>query len=174
MGGRSAADTVRTCGGGHRRIAYEKNSEHPAEKDIRSNSYNFWREASAAMIWSFTAAFLTGIFASLGVGGGMILIIYLTVFAGFDQLAAQGINLIYFIPIALLSVVIHTKNKLIEWKKIIPAIVIGVAFAALGTYAAERIGSPALKKIFAVFILLIGIKELLFTKGTNSFSKKEN
>lgn len=119
------------------------------------------------MIWSFIAAFFTGIFASLGVGGGMILIIYLTVFAGFDQLAAQGINLIYFIPIAALSVAIHTKNKLIEWKKIIPAIIIGAAFAALGTYAAERIGSLALKKIFAVFILFIGVKELFYKPGSS-------
>ena len=62
------------------------------------------------MIWSFIAALLTGIFASMGVGGGMILIIYLTVFGGFDQLAAQGINLIYFIPIALLSVILHSRN----------------------------------------------------------------
>lgn len=114
------------------------------------------------MIWSFIAAFFTGIFASLGVGGGMILIIYLTVFAGFDQLAAQGINLIYFIPIAALAVAIHTKNKLIEWKKILPSIAVGVVLAAVGTYAAERIGSPMLKKIFAVFILLIGVKELLY------------
>ena len=119
------------------------------------------------MIWSFIAAFFTGIFASLGVGGGMILIIYLTVFAGFDQLAAQGINLIYFIPIAALSVIIHTKNRLIEWKKIIPSILLGVVFAALGTYAAERIGSPALKKIFGIFILLIGVKELLYKPGSS-------
>ncbi len=125
------------------------------------------------MIWSFTAAFFTGIFASLGVGGGMILIIYLTVFGGFDQLAAQGINLIYFIPIAALSVIIHSKNKLIEWKKIVHSIIIGIAFAAAGTYAAEHIGSPALKKIFAIFILFIGVKELLFSKSTNSFSEKE-
>ena len=114
------------------------------------------------MIWSFIAAFFTGIFASLGVGGGMILIIYLTVFAGFDQLAAQGINLIYFIPIAALSVIIHSKNKLIEWKKIMPSLITGVIFAALGTFAAGYIGSPALKKIFAVFILIIGIKELFY------------
>ena len=119
------------------------------------------------MIWSFIAAFFTGIFASLGVGGGMILIIYLTVFAGFDQLAAQGINLIYFIPIAALSVIIHTKNRLIEWKKIIPSVLLGVVFAALGTYAAERIGSPALKKIFGIFILLIGVKELLYKPGSS-------
>lgn len=127
------------------------------------------------MIWSFIAALLTGIFASLGVGGGMILIIYLTVFGGFDQLAAQGINLIYFIPIAILSVLIHSKNKLIEWKKIIPSIIIGVIFAAAGTYAAEHIGSPALKKIFAVFILLIGVKELLYKpKPANGSSDKQD
>lgn len=114
------------------------------------------------MIWSFTAAFLTGIFASLGVGGGMILIIYLTVFGGFDQISAQGINLIYFIPIATLSVIIHTKNGLIHWKKIFPAIAAGIAFSAAGAVAAKYFGSPALKKIFAVFILLIGVKELLY------------
>lgn len=114
------------------------------------------------MIWSFTAAFLTGIFASLGVGGGMILIIYLTVFGGFDQISAQGINLIYFIPIAALSVIIHTKNGLIHWKKIFPAIIAGTAFSAAGAVAAKYFGSPALKKIFAVFILLIGVKELLY------------
>ncbi len=113
------------------------------------------------MIWSFTAAFFTGVFASLGVGGGMILIIYLTVFGGFDQISAQGVNLIYFIPIALLAVIIHTKNGLIRWKAIIPSLITGILFAAAGCLAAKYIGSPALKKVFAVFILLIGIKELL-------------
>ena len=119
-------------------------------------------------LWSFAAAFFTGIFASLGVGGGMILIIYLTVFAGFDQLSAQGINLIYFIPIAALSVIIHTKNKLIEWKKIIPAVITGIVFAALGTFAAKYIGSEGLRKIFAVFIFVIGLKELFFKALDNS------
>ena len=125
------------------------------------------------MIWSFAAAFLTGIFASLGVGGGMILIIYLTVFAGFDQLAAQGINLVYFIPIAALSVILHSRNHLIQWKKIIPSVITGIIFAALGTLAAKYIGSPGLKKIFAVFILLIGIKEL-FSKTADDSSGKQD
>ena len=54
------------------------------------------------MILSYIAAFLTGILAAMGVGGGMILIVYLTFFVGVPQLSAQGINLIYFIPIAIL------------------------------------------------------------------------
>lgn len=123
--------------------------------------------------WSFAAAFFTGIFASLGVGGGMILIIYLTVFAGFDQLSAQGINLIYFIPIAALSVIIHTKNKLIEWQKIIPAIITGTFFAVLGAFAAKYIGSENLRKIFAVFIFAIGLKELFFKASDNSSDTRD-
>lgn len=112
------------------------------------------------MILSYIAAFLTGIFAAMGVGGGMILIIYLTFFAGFPQLSAQGVNLIYFIPIALLSVIIHTKNKLIEWKRIVSSLIAGTAFAVLGALTADYLGSEILGKIFGGFMILIGIKEL--------------
>lgn len=112
------------------------------------------------MIWSYIAAFLTGIFAAMGVGGGMILIIYLTFFAGFPQLAAQGINLLYFIPIAVLSVIIHTKNKLIEWKNILPSLIFGTVAAVFGALAADYLGSEVLGKIFGGFIIIIGVKEL--------------
>lgn len=111
-------------------------------------------------ILTWIAAFITGLLASLGVGGGMVLIIWMTAVLGTSQLEAQGINLIFFLPIALLSVIMHRKNGLIDLKKLLPAIVTGVVTAALGAYAAHAIGSPLLKKIFAVFILAIGIKEL--------------
>jgi uncharacterized membrane protein YfcA len=115
------------------------------------------------MSWlSFAAALVTGILASLGVGGGMVLIIFLTVVAGVDQLTAQGINLIYFIPIALLSVIIHTKNKMIEWRRIVPAIITGLAGAVIGAFIARAIDREILHTVFAVFVLLIGIKELFY------------
>lgn len=41
-------------------------------------------------------AFLAGMAAAMGLGGGSFLIIYLTVFAGVSQQAAQGINLVFF------------------------------------------------------------------------------
>ena len=118
------------------------------------------------MIWDILAAFLTGIFASMGVGGGMILIIYLTIFRHTDQLAAQGINLIYFIPIAVLSLILHTKNKLIEWKKILPSIIVGVFFAAAGAFTADAIGSELLRKIYGIFLLIVGLRELLTAKNS--------
>ncbi len=119
------------------------------------------------MNWMYIAAFLTGIFASMGVGGGMILIVYLTVFAGFSQVSAQGINLVYFIPIALLALIIHTRNKLVEWKRIIPSLITGLIFSAAGAFAANAVSSDLLGKIYGAFILLIGIKELLYKEKTH-------
>lgn len=115
-------------------------------------------------ILTFIAALVTGFLASLGVGGGMVLIIWMTAILGTPQLEAQGINLIFFIPIALVSVILHYKNGLIELKKMILPIVMGSIGAAVGSLTAHYIGSDSLRKIFAVFILLIGIKTLFFEK----------
>ena len=106
------------------------------------------------------AALVTGFLASLGVGGGMILILYMTVWGGYSQLHAQGVNLIFFLPIAMLSVIIHRKNGLIELKELVPAMITGAVSAVIGSLAAEYIGSELLGKFFAVFIIALGIREL--------------
>ena len=59
---------------------------------------------------------LTGATASMGLGGGFILLVYLSVFTEIPQDIAQGINLLFFLPIALLSLIIHIKNKLTDLK----------------------------------------------------------
>lgn len=119
------------------------------------------------MNWITIAAvsFATGIFASLGLGGGMILIIYLTLFAGVPQLQAQGLNLVFFIPIAAVSLYFHTKHKMVEWKKIVPVIISGTAFVIIFSLMANSMDNSILKKIFGAFVILAGIKEF--------FSKKE-
>lgn len=111
-------------------------------------------------VLTWIAAFLTGLLASLGVGGGMILIVWLTAVMGMTQLDAQGINLLFFLPIALLSVMIHRKNGLVGIKELFPALVTGIIGAAAGAFGARLIGSELLGKIFSLFILVIGIKEL--------------
>lgn len=107
-------------------------------------------------------AFLTGIFASMGLGGGMVLIVYLTVFAGFSQIAAQGINLVFFIPIAVISLVFHTKNGLVEWKKAVPAVLWGTAAVVISAWLATQVGQSLLSKAFGIFLILMGLKELFF------------
>lgn len=114
-------------------------------------------------------AFLTGIFASMGLGGGMVLIVYLTVFAGFSQLVAQGINLVFFIPIAIISLVLHTKNKLVEWKKAVPAVLWGTAAVIISAWLANRREQSLLSKAFGIFLILMGLKELFFKSEKHKF-----
>ena len=52
----------------------------------------------------------TGVLSGFGVGGGTLLLIYLTAFAGLPQEQAQGINLLYFLPAAAASLPAHAKN----------------------------------------------------------------
>ena len=121
------------------------------------------------MIWSYIAAFLTGIFAAMGVGGGMILIIYLTFFAGFPQLAAQGINLLYFLPAAGCSLIFHVKNRQIVWKAVVPAAIAGCLTAIPGALLAGSVDTALLRRLFGGFLVLVGISEVFF-KGKKTGS----
>ena len=110
--------------------------------------------------------FLGGLAASMGLGGGFVLLVYLTAFADFGQLQAQGINLVFFLPIALLSVVIHTKNKLVEWKAIPAMAVFGALGVAGGSFLAGILDERILRKLFSVLLILVGIREFFHRKTT--------
>ena len=101
----------------------------------------------------------------------MVLIVYQTVFAGFSQLAAQGINLVFFIPIAIISLVLHTKNKLVEWKKAVPAVLWGTAAVIISAWLANRIEQSLLSKAFGIFLILMGLKELFFKGEKHKFKR---
>lgn len=118
------------------------------------------------LIIIFAVSFFTGILASLGLGGGMVLILYLTLFGGTNQLEAQGINLIFFLPIAALSLIFHTKNKLVEWKKVLPSLITGCIFALIFSLIAVNIHTDMLSRLFGGFITLTGAY-MLFKKYKN-------
>ena len=109
-------------------------------------------------------SFAAGIMASMGLGGGMLLIVYLTVFGGFSQIEAQGINLVFFLPIAAASLIFHAKNKLICTKKAIPTMLAGIAGSIVFGFAAARIHPDMLSKAFGIFLILMGGKEI-FSKS---------
>lgn len=63
---------------------------------------------------AFFAGLITGVLSGFGVGGGTLLLIYMTTFAGVPQTLAQGINLLYFLPTAVMALPAHVKNGFIE------------------------------------------------------------
>lgn len=115
--------------------------------------------------------FLTGIAASMGLGGGFILIIYLTVFANVDQITAQGINLVFFLPIALLSLIIHSKNKLIAWRAIPFLCGSGLGGVIVGNWLSGLMGGDFLQKMFAVLLLFVGIREIFHKNKEKTIDK---
>ena len=112
----------------------------------------------------FLAGAVTGILSGFGVGGGTLLLVYMTAFAGLDQRLAQGINLLYFIPAALLALPSHVKNGYIEKQILVPTISAGLICAALAAWIATGLEVKLLRKLFGVFLILIGVREL-FRKG---------
>ena len=106
----------------------------------------------------------TGVLSGFGVGGGTLLLVYMTAFAGLDQHLAQGINLLYFLPAGLMALPAHVKNGYIERPVLLPAISAGLVCAALAAWAATALDVAMLRKIFGVFLLAAGLVELLEKK----------
>ena len=106
----------------------------------------------------FIAGLLSGAAGAMGLGGGTILLIYLTLFENVEQLEAQGINLIFFLPCAVVALIIHLKNKLIKFQ-LLPAVGTGLLGAALGLFLSGIMPEGVLQKVFAVLLLILGIKE---------------
>ena len=77
-----------------------------------------------------------------------------------SQLEAQGINLIFFLPVAAVALCIHAKHKLIRWKVVLPFVALGLPAVWLGAWLAQKVGSDLLSKLFGGFLLLIGVREL--------------
>lgn len=114
--------------------------------------------------------FLGGILGGMGMGGGTLLIPLLTVFLNFSQNHAQSINLIAFLPISIVTLIIHTKNKLVCYKEALPMVISGVISAVIGAFVMGKLQGYLLKKLFGYFLLLIAIYQiiLLFKKPKTS------
>ena len=93
----------------------------------------------------------------MGLGGGGVLLIFLTVFANVEQLKAQGINLLFFIPIGIFSIVIYALRGKIKWKVVLVTAVFGFLGVAAGSFFAEFLGSHLLSKIFGAILIFVGL-----------------
>ncbi|MBQ1183032.1 MAG: TSUP family transporter [Clostridia bacterium] len=97
----------------------------------------------------------------MGLGGGGVLLIYLTVFAKIPQLKAQGINLLFFLPVGLIAIIIYSTKHLIEWKIVLKMWIGGALGVGLGVLLTNLLETGLLSKIFAVFLIAFGSWQLL-------------
>ena len=106
------------------------------------------------------AGAVTGVLSGFGVGGGTLLLVYMTAFAGVEQHLAQGINLLYFLPAGLMALPAHVKNGYVERAALLPAIGAGLLCAALAAWVATGLEVALLRKLFGGFLVAVGLMEL--------------
>ena len=103
---------------------------------------------------------VTGILSGFGVGGGTLLLVYLTAVLGMEQQTAQGINLLYFLPAAALALPAHWKNGYVEKRALLPAIGAGLLCAGGAAWAASGMETALLRKYFGAFLIFVGLTQL--------------
>ncbi len=111
------------------------------------------------------AGLATGVLSGFGIGGGTLLLIYMTSFAHLDQNLAQGINLLYFLPTAATALFYHRKNGYLKKEAAWPTILCGLAGTALAAWLATALDVAVLRKCFGVFLLFVGFHELFRKKA---------
>ncbi len=103
-----------------------------------------------------------GVLGGMGMGGGTILIPMLTIFFEVNQHVAQAINLISFIPMAIVAVILHAKNRLIDFKGIGIIIGVGILTSLLGSVLAKNVKGDILSRIFGGFLIILALIQLIF------------
>lgn len=111
---------------------------------------------------SIIVGVVLGFLSGLGTGGGSLLILWLTLVMHMDYGQARIVNLLFFIPSALIACLFRWKQGKLDLKKVLPAIVSGIACAALGTWFSTGLNTNVLKKLFGVILLAAGIRELFY------------
>ena len=115
------------------------------------------------ILGAVAAGRLTGVLSGFGVGGGSLLLLYLTLFAGVSQYTAGGINLLYFLACAPAALIAHIRNRLVDGKAVRWCAAAGVLTSVAAALLAARMDTDGLRRLFGVFLLYVGAKEL-FTK----------
>jgi uncharacterized membrane protein YfcA len=123
----------------------------------------------SACWWLFI---ILGVFAgvvsgTLGLGSGVVVVPALVILCGFEQKSAQGMALAVMVPMALLGALRYWKNPEVDMSlTIILLIILGaLAGVLVGTELAGRLPSQVLRKVFAIFLVIVAVRMFIASAG---------
>ena len=111
---------------------------------------------------TFPVAVLLGFLAGLGVGGGSLLMLWLTVVIGMEYADARTIDLLFFLPTALISTCFRWKQGSVRLKKILPAIICGCIAAGIFAVVGKYMQTELIKKCFGGLLIFTGLREIFY------------
>lgn len=116
--------------------------------------------------FSILVGTVLGFLSGLGTGGGSLLILWLTMILNMDQATARSINLLFYIPSALIACLFRWRQGRLDYKKIFPAVVAGCTAAAVFSWISTMLNVALLEKLFGGLLLFAGARELLYKPKT--------
>lgn len=105
---------------------------------------------------------LLGTLSGIGIGGGSILMLWLTLIAQLPPETAKALNLMFFIPGALLSSFLRIRYGQLRIKPIIPAALVGCAAAGIAAFFSSNLSTELIRKIMGILFIGIGIREICY------------
>lgn len=110
------------------------------------------------MLASLLPALAAGALGAMGLGGGGVLLLWLSLL-GMDQLAAQGINLLFILPVGAVGLWLHRKNGLVVFSAALPMALGGLLGLGLGTALAGWLPGTVLRRLFGLLIAGVALRE---------------
>ena len=116
----------------------------------------------SALLLGLGAGVISGL---LGVGGGVVLVPGLILLFGLSPHKAIGISLSIIVPTALIGAMKHYSLGNVDLRVAVPVVIGGIVGGFLGAWLTSFISAPTLKRIFAVFLIFIGLNMLFDFTG---------
>ena len=117
---------------------------------------------------------VSGIFSGIGMGGGTVLIVLLTIFVGLEQHIAQATNLIYFIPTAISAIIVSYREKNIDIKLARTMSIYGIIGAIIGATISINTDVQKLRRVYGIFLIIIAVHEIYTLIKEYKLNKKRN
>ena len=105
-----------------------------------------------------------GFLSGLGTGGGSLLILWLTFALDVPQAEARVMNLMFFIPSAVIACLFRWKEGRLRYQQVLPGILAGCLAAACCSLLTAGQSPLFLKKAFGALLIYTGIREILYRK----------
>ncbi len=117
------------------------------------------------MVIAILVGTVLGFLAGLGIGGGSLLILWLTFVLQLNPQTARGINLLFFLPSALIAICFRWKQGAVNLKKVFPAMISGCVAALAFSWLGSGLDLELLKKLFGGLLIVTGLRELFYKCG---------
>lgn len=105
-----------------------------------------------------------GFLAGMGVGGGSLLLLWLTQVVMMPHPQARILNLLFYLPAALTATLFRGRKNGFQPGITVPALTAGCIAAVLATLLSRHLNLETLKKLLGGLLILTGLREIFYRR----------